>query len=331
MNIANAISMLRSVCSSDERQMVIFLQGPPGCGKTAICEQVALENNLPMLNFALPSCEAVDLRGLPQIVDGRTVWACPLPRDGRGMLVLDEIASSPADVQVAAHHVVHSQSGSDIRVGPAWHIVLTGNRAQDKTHFRAMGSALRNRLIMIDIEPDVQSWVAWAQEHNINPLVTGFLRWRPEVLTAREIPGEGAFPSPRSWAAASRVLGLAVSASTESEMLRGAVGEGASIELCAYLRTARELPSISAIEADQDGSPVPSSPSLLYALITCLSQYTRQTGNSLARFAARCPAEFTLLYIRDIAGRVSLKTDPDIRAWVAKHKKLFAADDGGVL
>ena len=330
MNIAKAGEMLRAICQQPERELVVYLQGAPGLGKTAICEQIAAELNMPLLNFALPSCEAVDLRGLPTIVDGKTHWACPLPQEGRGLLILDEIASAPADVQVAAHHVVWSQAGSEIGVGRGWHIVLTGNRAQDKTYYRAMGAPLRNRLAMIEIEADAGAWVQWAMEHGIDPLITGFMRWRPELLTAREIPSEGAFPSPRAWEQASHALHLTVSAEIEAELLRGLVGQGAHVELMAYLRTARELPSIEAIERDQARAEVPASPSLLYALITSISQYTRQTKRSLAKFAARCPAEFTLLYIRDIAGHISLKSDPEIRAWIGKHQKLFSAD-GGVL
>lgn len=329
MNIQKATQMLEAICSNEKRSIVVFLQGPPGIGKTNICEQIANRLNKKLVNFALPSCEAVDLRGLPQIINGRTHWACPLPKEGSGILVLDEIASAPADVQVAAHHVVWSQEGSEIGAGNGWHIILTGNRSQDKTYYRALGAPLRNRIAMIEVEADPGVWVAWAMEQGINPLITGFIRWRPELLTPKngDIPNEGAFPSPRAWDQASRVLHLSgISADIESEMLRGLVGQGAHTELMAYLRTARELPSIEAIEANQEKAEVPSSPSLLYALITSLSQYTRQTKKSLAKFASRCPAEFALLYIRDIAGHYPLKSDPDIRAWVAGHKKLFSLD-----
>jgi hypothetical protein len=323
MNIADAKTMLLALCRQPERNIVPYLQGPPGVGKTSIAAQVAEELDIPLIVTNLTTCESVDLRGLPHIENGRTVWANPYPRSGRGILVLDEISSAARDVQVAAHHLVHAEIGSDVGIGPGWHIVLTGNRASDKTHYTAMGAPLRNRLDIIEIEADVAVSVAWMMEHDVHPFICGFLRWRPELLIAREIPGEGAFPSPRAYTECSAILSLDVNVPIEQEMLKGKIGEGAAIEFCAYLRTARELPSIEAIAADQSNAPIPTSPSLLYALITNLSYWSRKTGKSLAKFAARCPAEFALLYIRDIAGHIRLKTDPDIRAWVSEHKALF--------
>lgn len=330
MNMDNVSKMLGSIFEQKTRSTVVYLQGPPGIGKTAVPAQVAERMNMECIITALPASEAVDLRGLPQITDGATRWACPFPRSGRGVLVLDEISSAPSDVQVAAHHIVRSEPGSDIGVGDGWHIVLTGNRAADKSFFRSLGAPLRNRVVIVDCEADPIISTKYMMDHGCSPLVTGFLRWRPELLTAREIPADGPFPSPRAYEECSNILQLSVSAEIESEMLRGTIGQGAANELCAYLRTARELPSIEAIEQDQERADIPSSPSLLYALITSMSYYTRQTKKSLAKFASRCPAEFALLYIRDVTGHLSLKNDPDVRKWIGNHKKLFDTD-GGVL
>jgi hypothetical protein len=214
-----------------------------------------------------------------------------------------------------------------VGIGPGWQIVVTGNRAQDRTYYRALGAPLRNRMVMVDIETSVPAVVHYLMEHGGNPLIAGFLRWRPELLIAREIPAEGAFPSPRAYEACSHIMQLSVSAQTESELIRGAIGQGAAIELCAYLRTARELPQIQQIEADQDKVDVPTSPSLLYALITSLAHYTRQTGKSFMRFVARCPAEFALLYVRDVRDKFDLRSDPDVRTWIGAHKRLFIEEE----
>lgn len=323
MNIADAKTMLLAVCRQPERTIVPYLQGPPGVGKTSIAAQVAETLKLPIIVTNLTTCESVDLRGLPKIENGRTVWANPYPREGRGILVLDEISSAARDVQVAAHHVVHAEVGSDVGVGPEWHIIVTGNRAVDKSLYTAMGAPLRNRLDIIEIEPDAGVTTSWMMDNGIDPLVCGFLRWRPELLIPREMPGEGAFPSPRAYAECSTILSLMVSPQIEQEMLRGKIGEAAAVEFEAYLKTVRELPTIEAIAQDQERAPVPTSPSLLYALITNLSYWSRRTGKSMARFAVRCPAEFALLYIRDVVGHISLKHDPDIRAWIGEHKTLF--------
>lgn len=315
---------LTTLFKQNQRRVVTFLQGPPGIGKTAAVGQAAQKAGKNLRTFALPTCESVDLRGLPTIEKGATQWASPLPRDGEGVLLLDEVSSAAPDVQVAAHHLVHAEPGSDMSLPEGWHLVLTGNRASDKTHYRATSAPLRNRLVMINCEPDVAQWAEWAMDNGIAPTVTAFLRWRPELLISKEIPGDGAFPSPRSWEATSNILALGMSTAIEREMILGAVGEAAAIEFDAYLRAARDLPNIESILAAPTKSQVPKSPAQLYALATSLAQFTREHQKSAMRFVARMPAEFALLYIMDIRrGNYDIRKDENVGRWISEHAKLF--------
>src|ERR1700735_3253440 len=318
-------STLTTIFKQETRSVVVFLQGPPGIGKTAAVGQAARSVGKQLVTFALPTCESVDLRGLPTVANGATQWASPLPRDGAGVLLLDEVSSAAPDVQVAAHHLVHAEPGSDMSLPTGWHLVLTGNRASDKTHYRDTSAALRNRIVIINAEPNKKQWTAWAMDNNISPVITGFIRWRPELLMTEEIPSEGAFPSPRSWEAVSNILALQTSGSIEREMILGTIGEGASIEFDAYLRTARELPAIEAIIRDPAKAQVPKSPAQLYALVTSLAQYTRERGESAMKYVARMPAEFALLYVMDVrrGGDYDIRRDKEIGKWIGEHSKFF--------
>jgi len=314
---------LTNLFKQTNRGLVLFLQGPPGMGKTAIVGQAAQNADKKLVTFALPTCESVDLRGLPFVERGTTRWASPLPCEGQGILLLDELSSAAPDVQVAAHHIVHAEPGSDMSLAPSWHLVLTGNRAVDKTLFRAASGPLRNRLTIINAEPDVKQWCEWAMSNDIDPVISGFIRWRPELLMSKDIPGEGAFPSPRSWEAVSRILKLQTSVVVEEELIRGTVGDGATTEFAAYLRTARELPEIEAILKEQSKSQVPKSPSQLYALVTSLAQYTREHAKSAMKYVSRMPAEFALLYVQDIRNHYDIRADKDVGKWISEHRTLF--------
>jgi hypothetical protein len=320
---------LTTLFKQNHRSVVVFLQGPPGIGKTAAVGQAAKGASKELRTFALPTCESVDLRGLPQIKDDTTAWASPLPKTGQGVLLLDELSSAAPDVQVAAHHLVHAEPGSDMSLPVGWHLVLTGNRASDKTHYRATSAPLRNRLVMINCEPDVKQWSEWAMDNGIAPMVTAFLRWRPELLVSKEIPGEGAFPSPRSWEATSNILALGMSAAIEREMILGAIGEAATIEFDAYLRTARDLPNIESILEAPTKAAVPKTPAQLYALATSLAQYTREHHKSAMKYIARMPAEFALLYVMDVRrGRYDIRADKEVGKWIGEHQKLFQTEMG---
>lgn len=316
-------SYLSAAFQRPERTSAIMLSGPPGIGKNAIIGAAAEAARLSLRVLPLPTCESVDLRGMPYIENGVTKWGFPLPREGNGVLVLDEATSAAPDVQVAAHHVVWAEAGSDMSVGKGWHIVLTGNRAADKTLHRPMSGPLRNRLTMVNVELNPLHWAAWAAKAGVSPLIVGFIRHMPQELSVRDVPADGAFPSPRAWHRASEDLGLAVSPEIEREVLVGNVGEAAAVKALAYFEQARNLPAIESIYAAPDKAPVPKDPSLAYALTAALAQYTMVNGRGIMEYVARLPAEFGVLYIRDIRDRYDITVDPDVRAFVGKHKKLF--------
>lgn len=326
MNTQDLHTTLTANFAQPERKLAVMLLGAPGLGKTSIVAQAAAKAGKRLLTYALPTCEAVDLRGLPHVLDGQTRWASPMPREGAGVVLLDELSSAAPDVQAAAHHLVQAEVGSDMALPPGWHIVLTGNRAQDKTLHRAVSGPLRNRLTILNIEVNSAQWCEWAMNNGIDSTIVGFIRWRPELLTAKEIPADGAFPSPRAWHRCSDVLRLSVSSHCEQEMIAGTVGDSAAVEFGAYLRTARELPSIQAILAAPKRAEVPRSPSLLYALVTALAQHTRESQVTAMPYIKRLPAEFGLLYIRDVRDHYDITKDPDIREWIGDHKSLFQQD-----
>lgn len=326
MKIGQVSEFLRSCFEQDQRKFVIFLSGPPGIGKNDIIGQASAAAKLDQLTFPLPSCESVDLRGIPQVHEGATRWASPLPKSGRGVLLLDEMTSAAPDVQVAAHHVIQAEKGSDMNVPLEWHIVATGNRAQDATLYRAMSAPLRNRLVVIDVEPDHESWMKWAMNVQVHPSVIGFIKWRPNLLVTNDPPEAGQFPSPRSWVTISNLIGSA-SATIEGQLFKGAIGDGPAAEFTAFLKCYRNLPTIEAIKADPENAPLmENDPGLRYAVTTALIQDARQTGDVLMPYVGRLPAEFGLLYITGIRDHVELKGDPDVYNWVKQHKSLFKAN-----
>ena len=94
------VTTLSTLFKRESRGVVIFLQGPPGMGKTAAISQAAKNASKNLRTFALPTCESVDLRGLPLVEKGQTIWASPLPKSGQGVLLLYELSSAAPDVQV---------------------------------------------------------------------------------------------------------------------------------------------------------------------------------------------------------------------------------------
>lgn len=305
--------------------------GPPGVGKTAIITAEAERIGLPIITLALPTCEAVDLRGLPYNKEGSTRWASPLPKEGKGVLLLDELSSAPLDVQVAAHHVLWREVGSDMTLGPDWHVIATGNRASDRAVTKPLTAPLRSRITQIEVQPDLHGWLRWAQDHGVNPWIRGFLKWRPELASEANIPAEGPFPTYRGWTMVNQMLNYAVSSDIEHELISGTVGVAAATEFANFLRLARELPSCEQLMVEPKKAPMPNAASTAYAITMALADWSRREKKSAMSYLQRFEKEtsfgpeYVMVWLRECANEpdLDLKRDPVTLKWLEQHKTTF--------
>ena len=82
----------------------VFLWGPPGVGKSSLVAQSATNLALSVCDVRAVLLDPVDLRGIPAVNgDHRAHWCQPdfLPRDGQGVLFLDEAPEFPPRVMEA--------------------------------------------------------------------------------------------------------------------------------------------------------------------------------------------------------------------------------------
>lgn len=293
-------------------QQPVFIWGPPGVGKSDIVRQTAKEHNLELNDVRAILLDPVDLRGLPSVSNGKTTWNTPdfLPREGRGILFLDELNAAPPMVQAACYQLILDRKLGEYCVPDGWTIIAAGNRESDRAVTSRMPSALSNRFVHIDFEVDLGDWTRWALDHGIKTELIAFLRFRPNLLhdlDGKKVPR--AFPSPRSWSFVSKILEQDSPKEIELELISGTVGEGAAAELMGFLRIFRNLPDPDGVLMDPENAKVPTDPGTLYALCGVLSKKVSDTTlERFFKYASRIPAEFSVLMIRDAAIRT-----PDIQ------------------
>src|SRR4051794_19529787 len=82
----------------------VLLEGPTGVGKSEIVRRVAGALGIETTVLDLSLLEPPDLVGLPIVKDGRTEYALPhvLPRDGAGILLLEELNRAERYIQQPA-------------------------------------------------------------------------------------------------------------------------------------------------------------------------------------------------------------------------------------
>ena len=185
-------------------QISTMIWGSPGIGKSSIVAQVAQEHDIDFVDVRISQLAPTDLRGLPVAEDGISKWYPPefLPRDGIGILFLDEINMAPPAMQGVAQQLILDRRVGSYTVPEGWYIWAAGNRKEDRASVFDMPAPLANRFIHLEVVPEFDSFKAYALEKKVHEQVIAFLSFRPTLLHHIH-PQQPAWPSPRSWEYAS--------------------------------------------------------------------------------------------------------------------------------
>jgi hypothetical protein len=299
------------------QRVPLHIWGACGVGKSQIVAQVASDLQWQLLDVRAVQLDPVDLRGLPRIAADQAEWVPPkfLPTSGKGILFLDELTSAPQMTQAGCYQLVLDRKLGEYRLPDGWVVIAAGNPASERGVHFSMPRPLRNRFVHLDLEPDFEDWSKWALKAGIRPEIIAFLRFKPTLLHDSDATSDmNAWPTPRSWEMASCVLtGFAArqnggfltgTSEIEAQLLEGTIGQAATIELVAFLRLFRQLPSIPEILLNPDTAPVPDEPSARIAIATALGRVL--TDHSIAkgmRYLERMPTELRVLAMRDAAAR----------------------------
>lgn len=222
----------------------VMIWGPPGVGKSSVIRDVAKDLDIGYIDVRLAQREPIDIRGLPVPTEDGVHWhiSAEWPRDpdSKGIIIFDELTAADRTLQVAAYEFILDRRLGDLYTVPeGWYIVGAGNRASDRAVATTMSSALANRFMHVELEAEVDAWIKWALRHNVHPLVTGFIRFKPDSFFNMDGNLERGWPSPRSWERVSTMLHLVENQSSKNQRMlditiEGLVGTGAGIEFNAY-------------------------------------------------------------------------------------------------
>lgn len=291
------------------KQRPAFLWGAPGVGKSDLVAQVAEDNKLELRDVRLSLLDPIDLKGFPTIdtVKKQMKWlpADFLPKEGKGLLFLDEMNQAPQSVQGAAYQLVLNRRIGEYELPEGWSVMAAGNRAGDRSIVHTMPSALANRFVHLDYDVNVDDWNMWAMENKLHDDLRAFIQFRPNLLHSFDpLTNPRAFPSPRSWAFVNDIYKDGYSEDDQLEMIKGTVGEGAAAEFSGFVRLIKDLPRVDQVLIDPDGTKVPESPAGMYAMVTALD--AKATTNNLARimtYTDRLPVEFQTVFVRSAIRR----------------------------
>ena len=228
MNIQQAISQLESTIRAytartadglsvipDSAQRPVYLEGPPGVGKTAVMAQIARRLNIGLVSYTMTHHTRQSALGLPVIerrsFEGKEYSVTEytmseivaevyrhMEQSGcrEGILFLDEINCVSETLMPAMLELLQHKRFGKHRLPEGWVIVCAGNPTQYNRNARMFDAVTLDRVRLMRIEPDVQAWQDYAAEAGVHPSIRAYLRLRPEDFYIAE---EQNIVTPRSW------------------------------------------------------------------------------------------------------------------------------------
>lgn len=232
----------RQFRTKPEWRSIPFITGDPGVGKTAVVGQATALEKLHFFGIRLlqhENCEPTGLPGMqgldpsaqaivewfarllakdsPELMDtfpkskGRTAeWApfgdfFPIDPDCQCVVFLDEITQLDATQQRIVTSLVDRAGVAGRRIPQGTRFVLAGNRQTDRAGSSRLLTIIENRCTQVEMVFSVDSWMRWAVDHDIHPVVRGFADFAPREFHDFQ-PARNLNPTARQWEKVSNEL-----------------------------------------------------------------------------------------------------------------------------
>jgi len=302
----------------------VLLRGHPGVGKSALAAELARRLDLPLVDIRLAQRDPADIGGVYFPDRERGVldlyppdWvraACDAPT----FIFLDELNAAVTRLhQSVAYQIVLEHRIGPFKFHPSTVVLAAGNLEEDNAIVTSLSSALCNRFAHFILRVDAAGWVRWGNAAGVDPRILAYIGFSGEPALY-ENSGELAFPSPRSWEMASRVLSVlhdedakrgvaACVGPAEAEKLFSFLRIYGRVDVDAILKKGKEMDFTRGKDAD---------PSFIYAAVFAVASALCRPGRQVTAVELdhtvkflRSPGldpEYTMLFLKHLKARSNL-------------------------
>jgi len=203
------------------------------------------------------------------------------------------------------------------------YILATGNRQSDKAGAGRVVSQLGNRIMHLEMESGIDSWVEWALEQNIDVMTIAFLRLKSQHLFDFD-PTRLTNATPRSWEYASYIPNT-LPGNLYLSALSGVIPEGIAAEYVAFRKLASKMPNIDMILLHPDKTEIPAESEVKYAVVGTLAlRATDGNFGGLCTYVNRMPTEFQTLFMKLATSRnIKLCETKAFLTWASANAEYF--------
>lgn len=318
--------------------LVPFIMGGIGIGKSSIVRQVVGEErnsdpNYGYIEYRTATQEPTDVTGvpMPNPTDKTTEFYKParlanLPKDWRGVVFLDEFTKAPPSVTNAWSQPILDRHIDDMELPAGLRFVVAGNRRQDKSSDTALGMFMYNRLVQVELVPDVMDTVAHFKSIGVRDDICAFLKFGGEDHLYTYNPDKTVHATPRSWEMAARAVTTGEKMGAPEPLIAavvtGAVGKAPAYAYMQFRNMMNKLPSVSEVIANPTGAPVFTEASTAYAMALCLARRADASNIvAMMTYLERNDIEIQAAFIADAGKRnPAIKETRSYIDWAVKHK-----------
>lgn len=322
-----AITIINDACDmleNQNRHMVVGLFGPPGVGKTSIFQEVARRRKWESMLMFPALKEAQDYGGFPTPSigdDGNEVMQL-LPTAEMNQVIHaqehtlccnDEIDKADTPVQNAVGQLIEARLVNNKPISNKVLFGFTGNGVEFNCGGRPLPDHIKSRIRIFHLEANAPSWIKWAINNGVHPVIISFIDLRPELLfnyngeVARDLVS---YACPRTWEKLSHALeaGMIVDNFDEdTEEIRDTalavctsiIGQAAATEFLSYMKLRAKMPHPAKILLDPKDTEVPNDVAVLYALCAALVSRCRKDNiDRVCQYVQRMPEEYAVMFMR---------------------------------
>lgn len=295
--------------------VVPFMHSSPAIGKSSIAKQLAKEANLKLIDLRLTELDSSDLNGLPYFDNGKATFmpfdtfpleSTPIPTGFNGwLLLLDELNSASQSVQAAAYKLILDRMVGQHKLHSNVAIIACGNLDTDNAITTPLSSALISRFAHLYIHLDKDEWLDWASTNGINPLVTAFIGFRPELLYTFKPEATSSYASPRTWQMLSNVLeDKPKDKSILLPLVSSLVGDGVATEFMQFIDLQDKLPKYADIVNNPSDIELDTNLGIQWALLAMLTSNLRaEDSNAVQTFIRRMYIELQVVALKQIVSK----------------------------
>ena len=236
------IQELRTIIPTIGVELTPIIVSEPGCGKTSLLSMIQKDLG-DKYDYVYVDCPVKDMQDIAMTIPNHETKSLnpyvgslfKLDSDKPKIILLDEFMKAPKMLQVIFTRLMLERSVGDVQLPEGSIVFGTSNNQSDGVGDTMLAHA-GNRVCMLSMaKPDTTSWLTWASENGIQPLIRAWVQMNPRSL--HSILGDNATHC----------------------ALGGTVGMSASGDMSAFISQADNIPFYDDIIKSPDTTKIPES------------------------------------------------------------------------